>query len=172
MGILTVKDEEMNGGRFYKNPVWGDGGGDRWVLCCYLWNAHFVPAVGELFKHAGTQWGPRGQGYLRFLGKQQSGQITPKTNKSRALMMSLSLDWMVSLFPQYIATNQVYFQYCPCRFNLRTLDTTLLFCFKHIKTAPDTSIPTRGIEKHLGCRLPGLPPRMSASDEGEKNDAL
>lgn len=34
------------------------------------------------------------------------------------------------------------------------------------------SIPTRGIEKHLACRLPGLPPRMSVSDEGKKNDAL
>lgn len=44
--------------------------------------------------------------------------------------------------------------------------------FTHIKTAPDTSIPTRGTEKHLTCRLPGLPPRMSASDEGEKNDVL
>lgn len=48
----------------------------------------------------------------------------------------------------------------------------MFFYFKRIKTAPDTSIPTRGIEKHLACRLPGLPPRMSASDEGEKNDAL
>lgn len=116
--------------------------------------------------------GQGGQGYLRFLGKRQSGQITPKTNKSRALMMSLSLAWMVLLFPLYIAMNWVCFHYCPCRSNLRTLDTTLLFCFKHIKTAPDMSIPTRGIEKHLGCRLPGLPPWMSASDEGEKNDAL
>lgn len=48
----------------------------------------------------------------------------------------------------------------------------LVILLKRIKTAPDTSIPTRGIEKHLACRLPGLPPRMSASDEGEKNDAL
>lgn len=57
-------------------------------------------------------------------------------------------------------------------FYLRSLDTALFFYFKRIKTAPDTSIPTRGIEKHLACWLPGLPPRMSASDEGEKNDAL
>lgn len=34
------------------------------------------------------------------------------------------------------------------------------------------SIPTRGIKKHLACRLSGLPPRMSASNEGEKNEAL
>lgn len=66
----------------------------------------------------------------------------------------------------------VCFHYCPCHSYLRPLDTALLFYFKRIKTAPDTSIPTRGIEKHLACRLPGLPPRMSASDEGEKNDAL
>lgn len=66
----------------------------------------------------------------------------------------------------------VCFHYCPCRFNLRPLDTALLFYFKRIKTAPDMSIPTRGIDKHLAYRLPGLPPRMSASDEGEKNDAL
>lgn len=93
-------------------------------------------------------------------------------------MMSLSLDWMFSLFPLYIARGgqtaraTVCFHYCPCRFYLRSLDTALFFYFKRIKTAPDTSIPTRGIEKHLACRLPGLPPRMSASDEGEKNDAL
>ncbi|KAI4825543.1 hypothetical protein KUCAC02_021223, partial [Chaenocephalus aceratus] len=37
-----------------------------------------------------------------------------------------------------------------------------------LSTGPYSS----GIEKHLACRLPGLPPRMSASDEGEKNDAL
>lgn len=48
----------------------------------------------------------------------------------------------------------------------------MLFYFKRIKTAPDMSSPTRGIEKHLGCRLPGLPPWMSASDEGEKNETL
>lgn len=43
---------------------------------------------------------------------------------------------------------------------------------KRIKSAPDMSIPTRGIEKHLGCRLPGLPPWMLASDEGKKNETL
>lgn len=94
-------------------------------------------------------------------------------------MMSLSLDWMFSLSPPLYtarggrpARATVCFHYCPCRSYLRSLDTALFFFFKRIKTAPDTSIPTRGIEKHLTCRLPGLPPRMSASDEGEKNDAL
>lgn len=128
--------------------------------------------------YAGIQWGPEVQGHLRFLGKWQSGQITFKTNKPRVLMMSLSLDWMFSLFPLYMAKGgqmawaMVCFHYCPCRFHLQSVDTALFFFFKHIKTAPDTSIPTRGIEKHLACRLPGLPPWMSVSDEGEKNDTL
>lgn len=64
------------------------------------------------------------------------------------------------------------FHCCPCHSYLQSLDTAMLFYFKRIKTAPDMSIPTRGIEKHLGCRLPGLPPWMSASDEGEKNETL
>lgn len=68
--------------------------------------------------------------------------------------------------------NQVCFHCCPCHSYLRSLDTAMLFYFKRIKTAPDMSIPTRGIEKHLGCRLPGLPPWMSAPDEGEKNETL
>lgn len=37
----------------------------------------------------------------RFLRKWQSGQITLKTNKSRALMMSLSVAWMFSFPPVY-----------------------------------------------------------------------
>lgn len=128
--------------------------------------------------YAGTQWRPRGQGYLRFLWKWRSGQITLKTNKPRVLMMSLSLNWMFFLFPLHTeeggqaAWATVCFHYCPCRFYLRSLDTALFFYSKRIKTAPDTSIPTRGIEKHLVCRLHGLPQWMSASDEGEKNDAL
>lgn len=68
--------------------------------------------------------------------------------------------------------NQVCFHCCPCHSYVRSLDTAMLFNFKSIKTAPDMSIPTRGIEKHLGCRLPGLPPWMSASDEGKKNETL
>lgn len=101
-----------------------------------------------------------------------------KTNKPRALMMSLSVDWMFLLSPLHkVKGGQtswalVCFHYCPCRFYLQPLDTALFFYFKRIKKAPDMSIPTRGIEKHLACRLPGLPPRMSVSDEGEKNDAL
>lgn len=68
--------------------------------------------------------------------------------------------------------NQVCFHCCPCHSYVLSLDTAMLFNFKSIKTAPDMSIPTRGIEKHLGCRLPGLPPWMSASDEGKKNETL
>ncbi len=91
------------------------GGRWVWVLCCYSWNAYFVPSrLGNswedrsrrimdsncigLFKQRPNK-GQRGQGHLRVLGKWQSGQITLKTNKPRELMMSLSLDWMFTLSP-------------------------------------------------------------------------
>ena len=118
------------------------------------------------------QWG-RG---IKILGE-MAEWANNSLNKQTQSINNESVTWLeVFAFALAYWKGRVWatvcFHYCPCRFYHWSLDTASVFYFKCIKTAPDTSIPTRGIEKHLACRLPGLPPRMSASDEGEKNDAL
>lgn len=89
MGVLTLRDTEKNRVGFIKLLSKGMGEGTGGCYAAIRGMLTLSQQWGSYLSMQEPNESQEGQGYLRFLGKRQSGQTTPKTNKSRALMMGL-----------------------------------------------------------------------------------